>query len=266
MVVVMMAVFMRWQKCYQRGVMEDNTLSQWSLAIACPMANEHDSAVEVVKSFLDAATPFHSVTFVAVLDNASTDGTVELLRAYAGQEPRLKVVFAPENKNGVEAYLRAYKEALDTGADWVLEIDAGFSHRPYDLKNFFPAMENGFDAVFGTRFANGGKMVNCKLSRHIISQGGTWLANLLLNTRLSDMTSGYEMFRRHVLENVLARGVQSRGHFFQTEIKAYCHAYRIAEAPIVYSGASSRVSGSVLKDAFHHLWRLFKLRCKKQLY
>jgi dolichol-phosphate mannosyltransferase len=243
-----------------------NALSQYSLAIACPMANERDSAVQVVNGFLAAAAPFRSVTFVAVLDNASTDGTLELLRAHAETEPRLKVVFAPENKNGIEAYLRSYKEALATGADWILEIDAGFSHRPEDLKNFFPAMEAGFEAVFGTRFSNGGKMVGCSLSRHVISRGGTWLANFLLNTRLTDMTSGYEMFRRHVLEKVLERGVQSRGHFFQTEIKAYCHAFRITEAPIIYSGASSHISREILNDAFEHLWRLFKLRLKGELY
>lgn len=241
-------------------------LSDYSLAITSPMANERDSAVAVVKGFLEAAAPFRRATFIAVLDKACTDGTVDVLRDFAKTEPRLKVVYAPENRNGIEAYLRGYKEALALDdADWILEVDAGFSHRPEDLKNFFPAMLAGNDAVFGTRFARGGKMLGCPLSRRLISQGGTWLANLLLGTRLSDMTSGYEMFRRKALAYVMARGVQSRGHFFQTEIKAYCHKFRIAEALIVYSNASASISGKILNDAFHHLWRLFKLRLQGKL-
>jgi dolichol-phosphate mannosyltransferase len=246
--------------------MANSSISNASLAIASPMANERDSARKVVDGFLRAAAPFKSVVFIAVLDKASTDGTIEILRAYANEEPRLKVVYAPENKNGIEAYLRSYKEALDLNTDWILEVDAGFSHRPEDLKNFFPAMEAGYEAVFGTRFGKGGAMRGCPLSRRIVSLGGTLLANTLLGTKLSDMTSGYEMFSRPVLDYVMKRGVQSRGHFFQTEIKTYCHRFRITDAPIIYSGASSTISGKILNDAFTHLWRLFQLRLKGELF
>ena len=231
-----------------------------SLAIVCPMANERDSAESFVTCVLDKCKGFKNVTFFAILDNVSKDGTVDILRNLQETQPQLNVVWAPENKCVVDAYLRGYKEALSNGCDWILEIDAGFSHQPSDIPQFFEKMAEGFDCVFGTRFAMGGQMLESPLSRRIISKGGTVLANLLLGTKLSDMTSGFEMFKRDALEMVLEKGIHSRGHFFQTEIKAYCRKLNFAEVPIQYRAPSVSVNNKVLRDAFSNLFRMSRLR------
>ncbi|MBV9928938.1 MAG: glycosyltransferase [Acidobacteria bacterium] len=226
------------------------------------MANERDSAEAFVREVLAACEPFRfkSVTLFAVLDRVSRDGTLDLLRELETALPQLRVVWAPENRCVVDAYLRGYREALDSGCDWVLEIDAGFSHQPSDIPLFFEKMSEGHDCVFGTRFAHGGRITDSSLKREVISRGGTLLTNALLGTRLTDMTSGFELFSRAALEEVLRRGVNSRGHFFQTEIKAHCHGRRVAEVPIHYRAASDSVNRGVLKDAFVNLWRLFRAR------
>jgi len=226
------------------------------------MANERDTAERFVREVLAACAPFRfkSLTFFAVLDRVSRDGTLDLLRELEDSASQLRVVWAPENRCVVDAYLRGYREALDAGCDWVLEIDAGYSHQPADIPAFFEKMAEGFDCVFGTRFAHGGRITESALKRQVISRGGTLLTNLLLGTRLSDMTSGFELFSRAALEEVLRRGVNSRGHFFQTEIKVQCHGLRLAEVPIHYRAASDSVNNNVLKDAFANLWRLFRAR------
>ena len=245
----------------------ERKLSDWSLVIMCPMANERDSAETMVRDFLKAAEGFRKVIFMPIFDRSCTDGTIDLLRDMAKTEPRLNVVYLENSRGQVEAYLNGYAKALALpDVDWVLEVDAGFSHRAEDLKNFFPPMLDGAEAVFATRFAEGGEMRTCKLSRRVISQGGTLLTNLLLGTKLTDMTSGYQMFSRPVLEYLVKRGIHSRGHFFQTEMKAYSHRFRIAEAPIIYMGASSVVGGKILRDAFTNLWRLVVLRFSHQLF
>jgi dolichol-phosphate mannosyltransferase len=200
------------------------------------------------------------VDFFAVLDNVSKDNTLELLRQYSAEEPRLHPVWAPENRCVVDAYVRGYREAIATKADWVLEIDAGFSHRPSDLPLFFETMAQGYDCVFATRFAKGGKIVGSSLEREIISRGGTILANLVLNTKLSDMTSGFQLFKREILEKILEKGIYSRGPFFQTEMKAYCHLRNFAEIPITYSMASHSVGAASIKESLQQLWRLFGLK------
>jgi dolichol-phosphate mannosyltransferase len=165
----------------------------------------------------------------------------------------------------VDAYVRGYREALNSGCDWILEIDAGFSHQPPDIPQFFDKMLEGYDCVFGSRFCTGGTVSDSSTKREVISRGGTILANLLLGTKLKDMTSGFEMFTRAALLEVMMKGIRSRGPFFQTEIKAYCRNLRIAEVPIQYRAASHNVGNQALKDSFSNLWRLFRLRLQGQL-
>ena len=237
-------------------------LSTISLGIACPMANEGEEAVRFVREALAECDGFHQVRFFAVLDRATKDNTLDLLREYELVEPRLTVVWAPENRCAVDAYIRGYREALAWGADWVLEIDAGFSHKPANIRQFFYTMQMGFDCVFGSRFMRGGSIRNSSFKRYCISRGGTLLTNLFIGTGLTDMTSGFEMFSRRALEHVLEKGIHSRAHFFQTEIKIYCQRFRCAEVPIQYEAASPRLNNTALKDAFAHLWRLYQLRGK----
>ena len=245
-----------------RAVSVEPVTSGVRLGVVCPMANERATAERFVREVLAACRPFRfkSLTFFAVLDRVSRDGTLDLLRGLENSVPQLRVVWAPENRCVVDAYLRGYREALDAGCDWILEIDAGFSHQPSDIPAFFGKMSEGYDCVFGTRFAAGGGFTESPLRRKVISRGGTLLANLLLGTKLTDMTSGFELFTRRALEQALGKGINSRGHFFQTEIKAHCHGLRLAEVPIRYRAASDSVNSGVLKDAFRNLWRLTRAR------
>ena len=226
------------------------------LGIACPMANEAEDAVRFVRETLARCDGFARVQFFAVLDNANQDNSLELLRAYAASEPRLVVVWAPENRCVVDAYIRGYREALAAGCDWILEIDAGFSHTPDDIPQFFEAMAQGYDCVFGCRFMRGAFRTDASLKRYIVSRGGTLLTNLMLGTGQADMTSGFELFSRQALEMILERGIRSRAHFFQTEIKVFCRKLRSVEVPIRYSSPSPRLKGSAIAESFRELWHL----------
>jgi len=245
--------------------MAASSLSEVTLGIVCPMANEGGEAVRFVRAVLDRCQGFGKVRLFAVLDTASKDDTLERLRDLEAGEPRLCVVWAPENRGFVDAYVRGYREALSAGSDWILEIDAGFSHRPEEIGRFFETMLEGYDCVFGSRFMKGAAMGGGSLKRYIVSRGGTLLTNLLIGTKLKDMTSGFELFSRAALEMVLRRGVQSRAHFFQTEIKVYCRNLRVAEVPIHYCSPSPRLGSDAIMDSFRQLWRLLLLRTTAEL-
>lgn len=242
-----------------------HNISEVKLGIVCPMANERERAVEFIDAVLAQCNGFKHVSFFAVLDNVSIDGTVEILRELENQQPKLKMVWAPENKCVVDAYARGYKEALNAGCDWILEIDASFSHQPYEIPQFFEKMLRGYDCVFGSRFCDGGSMAESSLKRRLISRGGSIMANLLLGTKLKDMTSGFELFTRQALETVLEKGIKSKAHFFQTEIKVYCRNLKIIELPITYRAPSASVNNAVLRDALVNLSRLFILRLRGRL-
>lgn len=224
------------------------------------MANESANAAAFVRAVLAQCTGIGAVRFFAIVDKASTDDTLQVLHDLARAEPRLEVVWAPENRGAVDAYIRGYREALAARSDWILEIDAGFSHQPEDIPQYWERMEQGCDCVFGSRFMRGARISDSSLKRYLVSRIGTALTNALLGTKLTDMTSGFELFSRETLEMVLRRGIRSRAHFFQTEIKVYCRKLRITEVPIHYRSPSPRLGSHAIVDAFQHLWRLCRLR------
>ena len=230
------------------------------------MANEETSAVRFVNEVLHqcSAFGFRQVTFFAILDKACRDRTRTLLEELETKQPKLRVVWAPENRCVVDAYVRGYREALNAGCDWILEIDAGFSHQPENIPQFFETMSKGYDCVFGSRFCEGGEITDSSRKRKLLSRGGTVLTNALLGTKLKDMTSGFELFSRAALEHVLAKGIESRGHFFQTEIKINCRNLKIVEVPIHYRAASNSVNQHVIKDSLSNLWRMYRLKREDQ--
>lgn len=237
------------------------------LGIVCPMANEGSLAIRFVNEVLSASSPFpfREIVFIAVVDAVSKDDTLDLLLTHSKIEARLKVVWAPQNKSVVDAYIAGYRFALADNCDWILEIDAGFSHLPEDIPQFLDSIDEDYDCVFGSRFGIPGSAFKSSIRRLIYSRGGSLLANLALGTKLTDMTSGFELFSRKSLESVLERGVRSRGPFFQTEIKAYCRRMRFKELPIRYSGASHSVGRTALLDSFRNLFFLLSLRLSGRL-
>jgi dolichol-phosphate mannosyltransferase len=231
------------------------------LGIVCPMANEAATALDFVDAVLGACGRygFRSVTLFTVLDTVSEDDTRSLLAAHRRLQPQLRVVWAPETRGVADAYVRGYREALAAGCGWILEIDAGFSHQPSDIGRFVEAMAGNRDCVFGSRFRPGGSNL-ATLRRRAVSRGGTALANLLLGTKLTDMTSGYQLFSRAALEAVLAKGIRSKGPFFQTEIRTHCRHLRLAEVPISYNAGSHAVGRRAVAESFVVLARLFARR------
>lgn len=234
-------------------------LSDVKLAIVCPMANEGEASREFAAAVLGKCQGFREVTFFTVLDKVTRDNTLQVLQEMERVEPRLKIIWAPENTCVVDAYVRGYREAIHAGADWILEIDAGFSHLPDEIPQFFDAMQRGYDCVFGSRFMKGAAFTGSN-KRYVVSRGGTILTNLLLGTKQTDMTSGFELFTRAALEMVLERGIHSRGNFFQTEIKIHCRNLRFVEVPIHYRVYNPNLGGAAVPDSFRQLWRLFRLR------
>lgn len=227
------------------------------------MANEGDRAVEFCRAVLRQCSGFRRVTFFSIFDRANKDLSFDQMRQFSLTEPRLRVVWADESRCVVDAYMHGYREALRDGCDWILEIDAGFSHQPEEVPQFFDAMDTGIDCVFGSRFI--GRFIESSLKRRFISWGGTRITNLLLGTSQTDMTSGFELFSRDALNMVLSRGVRSKAHFFQTEIKVFCRNLRFVEVPITYRAASPRLGSASIREAFVQLWHLFHLRLKEQL-
>ena len=220
-----------------------------------PVANEEATMGSVIEKIL--ALPYDNLYLYPVIDSYSKDRTEEIIRSY---EPggRVKCIFYKESKGVISCYLEGYRQALCDGAECVLEMDGGGSHQPEEIPQFIEKLEEGYDCVWGSRFTEGGEMSHQPLYRKILSSGGTILANVVLGTKLKDMTSGFEGFQRHVLESMNLDKFLSTGHMYQTEMRYYCRKLNCVEVPIHYIGGDSSLKFKSVIEALEILFKLKK--------
>ena len=218
-------------------------------AICIPMANEERDFDSFVTPLKKALSDFPNVTVYLVVDNASQDRTPELCEALGREDARFRYVWAPENRNVVDAYLRGFREAMKEHPDFILEMDGGGSHDPRVIPAFVRAMTEGNECAFGSRYINGGSMVGSPFSRRFLSKFGSILARVLLGCPMKDVTSGYEAFSYEVMEKILAYPLKSKAHFYQTELRYLCRHRNWIEVPIHYTAPSPRVSPKALQNA-----------------
>lgn len=223
------------------------------LIVVSPLANEETTIEQWLDRVLAQLTNEDRV--YCVLDHASTDSTRSRIEARSRIDPRVVLVWAPENRCVVDAYFRGYREALAAGARWILEMDGGLSHVPEEIPRFIRAMSSGVDFAAGSRFTKGGHYSG-RLTRWALSKGGSVMSRLVLGSRMRDLTSGFECFTHRCLTEVVKKGVRSRGHFFQTEIRFMLRDWRWVEVPISYASPSEGVSQGTIIEALKNLWRL----------
>ncbi len=222
-----------------------------------PMANEEldfKPFIEMVNFVINELNP-GNVYFI--IDKVSTDRTLELCQELSKKDPRYVTVWAPENKNVVDAYIKGLRVAYEAGHELIIEMDAGLSHDPRAIPMFLRVLNEGNECAFGSRFINGGSMGDSPFKRRMLSKVGTILANTLLGTRLHDMTSGYQGFHRDVVEKIINHPFRSKAHFYQTELRYLLRKRRIFEVPIHYQAPSPRVSKNAIKNAYQTLFYYF---------
>lgn len=223
--------------------------------IVMPVANEEDTMGAVIDEIL--ALPYDNLYLYPVVDNYSKDRTEEIIRSYESTG-RVKCIFYKESKGVISCYLEGYRQALKDGAECVLEMDGGGSHSPKEIPQFIENLEKGYDCVWGSRFVEGGDISNHPLYRRILSSGGTILANVVLGTKLKDMTSGFEGFQAPVLKALDLDAFLSTGHMYQTEMRFYCRKLNTIEVPIHYIGGSSSLKMKAVTEALKILFMLKK--------
>ncbi len=226
-------------------------------AVIIPLANEGKDFQPLISLLSETLDFLESGKVYLVVDNASKDDTKKLCEELQEKDERFELVWSPENKNVVDAYLKGYRVAHEKGHELMIEMDGGLSHDPRALPMFLRVLTEGNDCAFGSRFINGGSIQDSNIKRHILSKGGTFLSNFLLSTGFKDMTSGYQGFHRSVVGKFLDYSLLSRGHFYQTELRYLLRKNRVAEVPIHYRAPSSSVSSKSIFNSFRVLFYYF---------
>ncbi len=228
-----------------------------SALVIIPTYNEAENLGPITTAVL-AAEPRVDIL---VVDDSSPDGTGELADALALQEPRIRVLHRKKKEGLGKAYLHAFRWALDEKYQYIIEMDADFSHDPRYLKTLLDEAMAGTDLVLGSRYVDGGGTVNWGPARRAISRGGSLYARSILGVRIRDLTGGFKCFRRAVLEALDLEAVKSTGYAFQIELtyRALKAGFKIKEVPIVFEDrrvGQSKMSRKIFLEALTMVWVL----------
>ena len=225
--------------------------------VIIPTYNERENIRRIIDSVLRQDGRLE----VLIVDDGSPDGTGEIVAELQGIDSRIHLL-EREKKMGLgTAYIAGFRWALERDYDYILEMDADFSHDPAHLKQFLSAIETN-DLVLGSRYQEGRvTVVNWPISRLILSYSANLYARAVTGLPVWDATGGFKCFRRSVLETIDLSHVRSNGYAFQIEMsfRAWKRGFRIAEIPIVFvdrTEGTSKMSKSIVREAIWMVWRL----------
>lgn len=229
--------------------------------ICIPTYNEVDN-LEAMVDALSAV--LRDGDRLLVIDDGSPDGTGQLADRLAASRPYLDVLHRPRKEGLGPAYIAGFHRALADGAELIVEMDCDFSHSPADLPRLIAAAEDGADLVLGSRYVPGGKIPNWGVVRRAISLGGNVYAQLVLGSRVRDLTGGFKCFRRVVLETIDLDAERARGYAFQIETtyRVARAGFRIREVPITFSERVRGTSKMNKAIVFEAAWRVPMLRAR----
>ena len=198
---------------------------------------------------------------VLVVDDGSPDGTGRIADEFAAADSRIHVLHR-STKGGLGAAYRAgLRRALDLGADFVIQMDADFSHPPEALSTLLEEIEE-HDVVLGSRYLNGITVVNWPIERILISYFGNWYVRRVTGLPISDTTGGFRCIRKELLEKVGFERIRSTGYAFQIELnyRFVRSGARIKEIPFFFIDRSRGESKLSLRIAVEALWVAWWLR------
>ena len=212
----------------------------WLILPTYNEAENIEPIVDAVLAVLGRAAP--GAHRILIVDDGSPDGTGEIADRLAAGHGAVEVLHRTEREGLGPAYLAGFAYALEHGAQFVMEMDADFSHDPADLSRLLAAARSA-DLVLGSRYVPGGGVADWGVGRQLVSRGGSLYARLVLGLKVRDLTGGFKCFRREVLEAIDLPTVRSRGYGFQVELtdRAVRAGFRVVEVPIVFR---ERIRGS----------------------
>lgn len=226
------------------------------IVVVIPTYNERDNIEKLAAAVLSQSETIQ----LLIVDDNSPDGTGELADRISASDSRVTVLHRPGKLGLGSAYRQGFKRALDMGADYVVEMDADFSHDPEVLPRFIDMMSR-YDVVIGSRYLNGISVVNWPLRRLMLSYFASVYTRCITGLRISDCTSGFKCFKREVLEAIDLDEVTSDGYSFQIEMNYRCMemGFRIGEAPIIFidrHAGTSKMSRKIVREAVFMVWKL----------
>jgi dolichol-phosphate mannosyltransferase len=230
------------------------------IMVVLPTYNEKENLPLITKALFDLNIPGLEIL---VVDDNSPDGTGQDAEALRSQYDKKITVLHRQEKNGLgPAYLAGFKQAIDLGADLIVQMDADFSHQPHYLHTMLELIQ-GKDVVLGSRFMKGGGVDKSwsPYRKFLSLWANRFYTPAILRLPVYDATGGFKMWRRDTLTGMGLDRIKSNGYVFQVEMTyvAFRLGYSIGEFPIYFPDRTigeSKMSSKVALEAAMRVWQI----------
>ncbi|MBP0456810.1 polyprenol monophosphomannose synthase [Streptomyces montanisoli] len=224
------------------------------ILVVVPTYNEAGNITSVTTR-LRAAVPGADVL---IADDDSPDGTGRIADELAESDERVHVLHRPGKRGLGAAYVAGFRWGIERGYDVLVEMDADGSHRPEELPRLLAALDAGADVALGSRWVEGGSVVNWPRSRQWLSRGGSAYSRWLLGLPHRDVTGGYRALRTRVVAGLGLDAIRSQGYCFQIDLlrRASAREASIVEVPITFVEreiGTSKMNRAIVAEA---VWRV----------
>ncbi len=224
--------------------------------VVIPTYKEAENIAGIIREVLKQSPDLD----ILVIDDASPDGTAEIVKDLMKENPRINLI-SREGKLGLgTAYIMGFKYALEKGYDYVVEMDADFSHSPDDLPRLIENLKEA-DLVIGSRYCQGISVVNWPMKRLLLSFFANIYARKVTGVPVKDLTAGFKVYKREALAGIDLDKIKSDGYGFQIEIDTYIwrKGFKVKEVPIIFverRAGVSKMSRRIIYQAFFLVLRL----------
>ena len=219
--------------------------------VIIPTYNEKENIENIINAVFALPVMFD----VLIIDDNSPDGTAAIVERMQKQWDGRLHLLKRSGKLGLgTAYIMGFKWCLNAGYEFIIEMDADFSHPPKKLLELRQACLDGADVAIGSRYVSGVNVVNWPMGRVIMSYYASAYVRIVTGMNVRDTTAGFVCYRRNVLEAIDLDKIRFKGYAFQIEMKftAYKCGFKIAEVPVIFVNrelGTSKMNGSIFGEA-----------------
>ena len=230
--------------------------------VIIPTYNEKENIEAIIKTVFEQDKKFH----ILVVDDNSPDGTAAIVDDLILRYSDRLFIEKRDGKNGLgTAYIHGFKWAIEKKYDYIIEMDADFSHNPTDLVRLYNACKNeGADVSIGSRYSRGVNVVNWPMKRVLLSYFASKYVRFITRIPVHDTTAGFVCYKRRVLEKINLTTIRFVGYAFQIEMKfkAWKHNFNIKEVSVIFTDrteGTSKMNEGIIYEA---LFGVLKMRFK----
>ena len=231
--------------------------------VIIPTYNEKENIEAIIRAVFNEEKGFN----ILVVDDNSPDGTATIVETLMTEFPNQLFIEKRKGKNGLgTAYIHGFKWALARKYEYIIEMDADFSHNPKDLVRLYNAChKEGGDVSVGSRYVdNQVNVVNWDIKRLLLSYFASKYVRFVTRIPVFDTTAGFVCWKRKVLETIQLDKIKFIGYAFQIEMKfkAWKHGFNIKEVSVIFTDrdlGASKMSGNIVSEA---LFGVIKMRLK----